>query len=338
MGKDVFTNNSGSNMTRGLLASIVRDANWRGNLRHDVAILEIDEAYAAKLAPVLKPKAVVLTNVLRDQLDRFGEIDHTAQLLGGLARHATKLVVYNAHDGRLQKLHNSQSDARYIRVGMSSDVSMHFPDDDALYGLPQTSGKEEPKADYKLIGVVDDEAQIEGKLPINFPVQNIPGWHNTFNMTLAYASVCELYGRQNQQIFDAIRPPYGRGEEICVGEKSFVLQLVKNPGGFRIAMDVLPDRPALIIVNDLIADGRDVSWLWDVDVEPLRRRPSIAAGGIRAHDMANRLKYAEQNVNFAETDEAAAIKKFVDMHQSGVLFLTYTAMLHSRKILKGLSS
>jgi UDP-N-acetylmuramyl tripeptide synthase len=336
MGKRVFTNHSGSNMTRGLLASIVRYASWKGDLGYDVAVLEIDEAYAAKLAPVLKPRASLLTNVLRDQLDRFGEIDHTARLLGELASHTGKVVVYNVRDRRLQMLHDSKSDTRYVRVGFSDTIASHFPDDDALYDAASIT--KSPVADYWLKDAAHGQISVSGAVNLSVKSDNLQGWHNALNFTFATAMVTELYGKQPQSVYESLHPPYGRGEEVIVDGKPFILQLVKNPAGFRIAMDVATDRPALIVINDHIADGRDVSWLWDVDVSSLSSRPSVSTAGTRGYDMANRLKYADSETLHVEPDPKLAIQKFVSENRSGVLFLTYTAMLESRKILKGLSS
>jgi lipid II isoglutaminyl synthase (glutamine-hydrolysing) len=336
MDKRVFTNHSGSNMTRGLLASVIRYSSKSGKLDYDVAVLEIDEAYAAKLAPILKPRASILTNVLRDQLDRFGEIDYTAQLLGELASHTTKLVVYNASDRRLRKLHDSRASARYISYGFDSKLSQFFPDDDALY---DTAKRDLPKSyDYQLIGVENGWASV-GSKHRNFVVDatSLAGWHNALNLTAVIATVIELYPA-DAKIFNNLTPPYGRGEVIEVNGGRYTLQLVKNPAGFRTAMDVAPNQPALIIINDAIADGRDVSWLWDLDVQSLSSRPSIATAGTRGYDMAVRLKYSDISSSYTELDEAIAIKRFVEARSSGVLFLTYTAMLHSRKIIKGINS
>jgi lipid II isoglutaminyl synthase (glutamine-hydrolysing) len=335
MGKRVFTNHSGSNMTRGLLASIIRYSTTTGKLHYDVAVLEIDEAYAAKLAPILKPKASILTNVLRDQLDRFGEIDHTARLLGKLADSTKKVVIYNASDSRLKKLHDSTAKARFVSYGFDPRLASHFPDDDALYD--DSERKLSDNYDYKL---QDTEASIslfgmsESTLRVN--TSTLPGWHNRLNLCAVIGLVTELYGPQLDSIYDSLTPPYGRGESVKVGSGEYILQLVKNPAGFRTAIDVEIDQPALIIINDQIADSRDVSWLWDLDLSPLSSRPSLATSGTRGYDMAVRLKYAGLQTSFVELDEAVAIKKFISEHKKGVLFLTYTAMLKSRKILKGL--
>jgi len=337
MGKKVFTNHSGSNMTRGLLASIVRFSDFKGNLDFDIAVLEIDEAYAAKLAPILKPKACILTNVLRDQLDRFGEIDHTAKLLKTLASETTKLVVYNATDKRLEDIPTVvKGKTKAVAYGFASGLEDYFPDDDSLYS---GSKKQIPRLSYTLESASDTQCRIKSKE--NMATLNrslLPGWHNVLNLVSVYSLVSELYGAQDTGVFDRLTPPYGRGEIISVGGCELTLQLVKNPAGFRTAMTVLPEQPALVIINDLIADGRDVSWLWDVNVSSFKDRPNVSTAGTRAYDMAVRLHYDDINCSDINVDLEGALKRFVANHKSGVLFLTYTAMLGSRKILKNIQT
>ena len=337
MGKKVFTNHSGSNMTRGILASIVRFSDLKGNLDFDIAVLEIDEAYAAKLAPILKPRACILTNVLRDQLDRFGEIDHTAKLLKTLASEATGLVVYNATDKRLEDVPSVvRPKTKAVAYGFASGLENYFPDDDSLYSGAK---KQIPRLAYSLESASNTECSIRSnQTTVTLDRSLLPGWHNVLNLTSVYALVSELYGAQDVSIFNRLAPPYGRGEIINVGGSELTLQLVKNPAGFRTAMAVLPDQPALVIINDLIADGRDVSWLWDVDVSSFKARPNVSTAGTRAYDMAVRLHYddiecAEVSVNLED-----ALRRFIAANKSGVLFLTYTAMLSSRKILKKLQT
>lgn len=156
------------------------------------------------------------------------------------------------------------------------------------------------------------------------------------NLTAVYALLSELYGPQEAQLFEGLRPPYGRGEIITIGDTQLTLQLVKNPSGFRTAMEVEPDSPALIIINDNIADGRDVSWLWDVDVDAFSGRKSVATSGSRAYDMAVRLHYSDIEPLFVETDIKLALERFISENKSGVVFLTYTAMLQSRKLIKSI--
>lgn len=164
-------------------------------------------------------------------------------------------------------------------------------------------------------------------------VSRLAGWHNALNLTAVYALVKSVFSNINDSAFNVLEPPYGRGESLVFDDKRLVLQLVKNPGGFRIAMDVEPDLPALIIINDAIADGRDVSWLWDVDVAPLGLRKSIFCSGTRAYDMTVRLKYNEIKVVDTTTNIYDSIQKFIQNNSEGVVFLTYTSMMETRRIL-----
>lgn len=330
MGKRVFTNHSGSNMTRGLLASIVRFSSLGGKLPYDIAVLEIDEAYAAKLAPVLQPRACILTNVLRDQLDRFGEIDYTADLLKTLAAHTTELVVYNVCDPRLRVFPIRKS-ARKISYGYVDAIAGSFKNDDDWH--TGTEPKTQPKSDYSLLSFDARSVEIATNSKKQVVAsQLLPGAHNALNLTAVTALVSELC-KGAVADFANLRPPYGRGEVVAIGEKKFTLQLVKNPAGFGTAMTVSIEQPALVVINDAIADSRDVSWLWDVDVSMLRKRPSISTSGTRAYDIANRLKYADMAVAHIETDIEKALQIFVKQNKVGVIFLTYTAMLRVRKLM-----
>jgi UDP-N-acetylmuramyl tripeptide synthase len=329
-GKKVFTNHSGSNMTRGLLSSIVRFSDWKGTLPYDVAVLEIDEAYASLLAPRLKPRASLLTNVLRDQLDRFGEIDSTAKLLEQLAVHTTDTVVYNVCDNRLARIKELKITANKVSYGFIHKLSNHFPDDDALYG----QSRQHQKSAYTLCDFGSGKIKMShGTSNMNITMPKTTGWHNTLNLTGAVALLDTLYGF-DENTYSNLELPFGRGEYIKLKSGgSLTLQLVKNPIGFRVAMDVRPKDPALIIINDDFADGRDVSWLWDVDVARLASRKAIYCAGTRAYDMAVRLKYADIVSVKTSTDTNQCILDFMANNREGVVFLTYTSMMHARKFL-----
>ncbi len=329
-GLRVFTNHSGSNMTRGLLASIIRFSSLSGKLPFDVAILEVDEAYAAKLSPVLKPRGSILTNVLRDQLDRFGEIDYTASLLATLAENTTELVVYNSCDSRLYNIGQNIHSVETVSFGFKKNLEQHFPDDDSLYSK---------ESNYRLSEYTLEDVQ-EGHTSIKRPGGSIQvsnsylrGWHNALNLTSVVAMAAKLFNCTDTSLFENLKSSYGRGEVLNVAGTELVLQLVKNPLGFRMAMDVEPGMPAMIVINDMVADGRDVSWLWDVDMQRLRSRPQIWCAGTRAFDIALRLKYEEINVDKKSTKTHKIIDDFISSNSSGVVFLTYTAMLDIRKYL-----
>jgi lipid II isoglutaminyl synthase (glutamine-hydrolysing) len=327
----VFTNHSGSNMTRGILSSIVRYASVGGHVPFDIAVLEIDEAYAAKLAPVIRPRASVLLNVLRDQLDRFGEIDYTADLLAELAENTSGVVLVNGGDSRL--MHRTEAlSAKRLTFGPSNNLKKHYPTDDELHGKKVMAAH--TVFDVELTSVKGPDCQIKHRDKSVRLRTSLAGWHNAINVTAAYALIRELYPKISVDRFTDVVAPYGRGEAILYKGCNITLQLVKNPAGFRITMDTLKDLPALIVINDAYADSRDVSWLWDVDVMQLARRPSVSVAGVRGYDMAVRLKYADINVQNASTDVTLALRSMVEMKKDFVVFLTYTAMLDVRTLLQ----
>ncbi len=325
--KRVFTNHSGSNMTRGILSSIVRFTTLSGKLNYDVAILEIDEAYAAILGPLLKPRGVVLTNVLRDQLDRFGEIDNTASLLKKLAESATELVVYNASDSRLKKIEKMDIKAKKISYGYAQNIAVNFVDDDSLYG----GTKIEQKSDFQLTDYKDNKVFFNKNI---IKSKNLFGWHNALNTIGTYALCSKLFGINGTDIYDGLYPPYGRGEVVSYKDCDLTLQLVKNPAGFKTVIELMPESPTLVIINDGIADGKDVSWLWDVDFSSFSKRQAVYSGGVRAYDMTLRLKYEEVKVRETSISLEDSLEKFTSDNKTGIIFLTYTGMLQTRTYLK----
>lgn len=329
--KVVFTNHSGSNMTRGLLSSIVRFATVSGKLSYDVAVLEIDEAYAAKLAPTLRPRAVVLTNVLRDQLDRFGEIDTTAKLLHTLAAKTTEVVCFNICDPRLENVaRHLTKQVKAVSFGYTKQLSSQFPSDDSWYGIHSGTA---PSATYMLDADNGSPAIIGPDKTIRPDTGSMTGWHNFLNLTAAVSVVDTMFAVEQSDVI-GLEPPYGRGEQVYYKDCLLTLQLVKNPAGFFAAMNVNQDDPALIVINDNIADSRDVSWLWDVDVNQLRHRPALYISGIRAYDMANRLQYADISTTSVDINLQSALERFIEGRPRGTVFLTYTAMLEVRKLVR----
>ena len=215
--------------------------------------------------------------------------------------------------------------------GYADSIASNFPNDDEWHD----SAKREkvPSSSYTLTSFGPRHMTINEDLVINSTL--LPGAHNALNLTAAVALLSELYPKTSID-FSGLRPPYGRGEVVAIGTKRLTLQLVKNPAGFRTAMTTAPAEPALIVINDAIADSRDVSWLWDVDFEPLKKRPSVSTSGTRAYDMANRLNYADMSVHAVNTDIEKSLRSFIRSNENGVIFLTYTAMLQVRKLLHGI--
>ncbi len=403
-GLKVFTNPTGSNFTRGVVAALLGAMPLNGRLDADVAVLELDEAHATHFVRTVKPRAALLLNVMRDQLDRFGEIDYTASLLHKVARATTGTVVLNADDPRLAAP-SFRADLRAdVRgFGVSPQLRSVFLSDDELHDsldgctLGQPKKDAEAKTDTKAEPTTEAEPATEAPLdsvkkpgqgepdaadsPANLAAEKpaqpleivatleemmgrhavidlaghrhevdfaIPGAHNILNATAAMGLVKELLGeRTDEQALAAsaakVTAAFGRGELLSIDGQEVELGLVKNPAGFRMSLlsaaAVRSQQPPLIMIaiNDQYADGRDMSWLWDVDFTPLKQAGVSIVTGVRATDMALRLSYDDVAVGKIEANLSQALAQLVklsrEQHRPIRILSTYTAMLELRSLL-----
>ena len=340
-GLKVFTNKSGSNFIRGVIASLLEQISINGTLDADIAVLELDEAHAVKFVNIVKPRYSLLLNVMRDQLDRFGEIDTTARLLSTIAEATTDTVVINREDARLRTIGMRLTNSVYY--GLSDHVRQSFPSDDDLYANTQSEPHPDlPAADVVLADANDNRASfLIGDVPHDATLA-LRGSYNLFNAAGALALVRAVRGTDLQvgPLFERLKtitPAFGRGETLSVNGHPFELILIKNPGGFRLALSSFSPygHSTMIAINDDYADGRDVSWLWDVDYDSLRTYGVAMVSGVRAYDMALRLKFDDITFTTVETDLAKAVAAFVatspDMPKR--VYCTYTAMLKIRKLM-----
>lgn len=338
-GYRVFTNPSGSNFDRGVISAAL-PVMRRGRLEADIAVLELDEAHATHFVAQVKPRYSLLLNVLRDQLDRFGEIDQTARLLSYVAEQTTDVVVLNADDPRLSQL--GQSDrltARPAWFGASGEASQLYRTDEELHTSQRAKRSKAVTRDVLTLDkLTGHRAQylIGGKRYVT--ELRLFGIYNALNCGAALSLVRAV----EQDRFDPqravetlakIKPAFGRGEELSLAEGTVRLILVKNPSGFQLSLDSAEVQPTLIAINDRYADGRDVSWLWDVKIDSLRQ-DEVSVTGIRAYDMALRLEYDQVMLRSVEPDIVVATRSFLDqLEGDGQIFATYTAMLKIRQLL-----
>ncbi len=345
----VLTNDTGSNFVRGTITAAIEHSSWTGRLAYDVAVFELDEAWAVRFAEVVPPTRALLLNVMRDQLDRFGEIDTTAGLLGQVAAATTGAVVLNRDDPRIAAL-AAQTAAGVSYYGVSPELRPAFPNDEELYGGPAYISQHPAQAELVQLpgpGAEDTVLLLAGQR-ISF-VLRAAGPHNAQNAAGA-AALALTFGLSPAEITTGlaeIEPAFGRGQSFLVDERTVVLHLVKNPAGFRQSLRVLDtSEPAavVIVINDDYADGRDVSWLWDVPFESLRGRPTrLSTSGTRAADMAVRLRYDDVEVAEVEPDLEAALRSAVAHVHPGeqvAIFSTYTAMwsLHASLVKVGVAA
>ena len=362
LGLKVFTNPTGSNFTRGVVSALVSTLGLSGRLHADIAVLELDEAYAVHFVRQVKPRYALLLNVMRDQLDRFGEIDTTARLLGQVAQASTGTVVLNREDPRIARLAAqtpAQTGVAYF--GLSDDLLSYFPTDDDMHasdrgadgaGAASTSRPIRPghrlPAEVTLERVMDHRAafRLDGRL-LETDLR-LEGVYNLYNAAAALALVrVVLEDREpdDAALMDAlskVTPAFGRGEVITYRGAPVELVLVKNPMGFRLALSSFDPagQDTMIAIRDEYADGRDMSWLWDVDFTSLRDTGVAMVSGTRAYDMALRLAYDQVPTEAIETDLDRALTAFLEVHPGRPkrIYCTYTSMLRLRSALGRITS
>ncbi|MCC7023773.1 MAG: DUF1727 domain-containing protein [Thermomicrobiales bacterium] len=381
-GLRVAHNRSGSNLARGVASALASQADLFGNPRADIGVIESDEAAFPEIARQVQPSLVILNNLFRDQLDRYGELDAIASLwrpaLQRLPETTTLLV--NADDPALAAL-SEAIPARRVTFGLDDrnpryllDAIPHAADAkvcrtcgdvltyDRLYSAHLGAwrcpkcGATRPPLDFAgtnlaLHGVDALDLDVARASSPDHPLSlrlAIPGLYNAYNAVAAAAGAATI-GIPAGTIASALgdyRSAFGRIERVTYRGHLLTLALVKNPVGFNETLRMLTiatgglAAPTLIAINDLTADGRDVSWLWDVDFELLADGTApLSTTGIRAADMANRLKYAGLHANRIyplDADLATGLDTFVDALPAGApgyVLLTYTALLGLRQVL-----
>ena len=337
VGLKVFTNRTGSNFSRGVAAALLDEVNIRGKLDADIAVLELDEAWAVKFVQIVRPRFSLLLNVMRDQLDRFGEIDNTAALLQKIAEATSDTVVLNRDDPRIFKI-SEHIQAKKVFFGTTSELLQLMPTDDTLkYGTAVANQSVAADVLLKKINAQQATFQIDNK-EIDVDLQ-LTGVYNLLNAAAAVTLARQIAGPEiTDTILSAlenIKPAFGRGETIYLNGTPIELILVKNPSGFRLALLSFAknNSATMIAVNDNYADGRDVSWFWDVDFSLLKNVAMIS--GVRAYDMALRLQYDDIPIGKIDTNISKALEDFINTNpdEPKQIFCSYTAMTTIRRLL-----
>jgi lipid II isoglutaminyl synthase (glutamine-hydrolysing) len=364
-------NRSGANLMTGIVSAISARASLAGQPAGDVAVFEVDEANLPAAVQATRPRVLALLNLFRDQLDRYGEVDTVAKTwraaIQSLDRDA--ILVLNGDDPIVASLAEA-AQGRVLTFGVTTQSvggpTLAHEADRRLcprcaerlrytwtyYGhvghyVCQHCGWERPRplvalTDVALHGGAPTELAIDVQGTVLETLLPLPGLYNAYN-ALAATTVCHALGTplrciaEGLETFSAV---FGRQEQIAVGRGSISLALVKNPVGFNqvlaTAAEEQPPDQLVIAINDLFADGTDISWLWDVDFERLASMPGpVLCTGLRAADMALRLKYAElpgERVA-VQPDLEKAVEGAVALAMEGqhvMIFPTYTAMLSIR--------
>lgn len=346
-------NRSGSNLLRGIASTLINQISLTGKLSVNLAVFEIDEAIAPKAIKALKPNIILFTNLFRDQLDRYGEIDTLLDSWQQSLKHLPKnsTLIYNSDDPSLNYL-ASTTKIKTISFGLPQSLKVKSTlskSADAIF-CPNCHQplKFETIFTSHLGHYQCPNCNFKRKTPslkyLNKQNSILPGIHNRYN-TLAATSLSIKLGVKLKDINKALSsftPAFGRAETFNLNKKPCHILLVKNPTGFNVTLETLKanrhlDKPLLLILNDLVADGKDVSWIWDVNFKLLKNRKTLTiVSGLRANDLALRLKYA--GLDPSRITLEGNLKKALNLlkKRSGspaYILPTYTAMLRLRKIL-----
>ncbi|MFN0074697.1 MAG: MurT ligase domain-containing protein [Chloroflexota bacterium] len=367
-------NRAGANLMTGLTTAVIENASALGRPRAGIGVFEVDEATAPAAVAAVHPRFIVLTNLFRDQLDRYGEVEFVASLWREMITSlpsATTLIL-NADDPLVAILGADRENVLYFGVDDSSagsqamphavdarlcqrcggtfQYSAHFYGHLGHYHCPNC-GWTRPTPAIRVTSIASREAR-GSRVTIATPTQmfevevRLPGLYNVYNALTAAACATALgiSVRHIQQGCERFEAAFGRLERVQMEQRELLLALVKNPVGFNeVLRTVLPTSGTfqlILAINDLFADGTDISWLWDIDFELLADRPiSVICTGLRADDMAVRLKYARlesHRIVVAPEIERALEMALAKTEPGETVFMlpTYTAMLETRNLLR----
>ncbi len=355
----VFQNRSGANLQNGLASSLITHADSTGTIPYDVALFETDENALPHVLGQMHPDAILLLNLFRDQLDRYGElntiIDKWRKAFAKLPKKT--MLIANGDDPQLSYL-AKKSGLAYHFFGidekeMSKKELSH--DVDFLYCPNCKTRLSFLKTSYSHMGifVCPNCGHKREKITV---LKNLPkvllGKYNMYNTQAAAFTAHTLFDIPTDTIagiLPSFKPAFGRQEHINYKGKDVVVLLSKNPTGFNQSIEAVLDSPGkektvLLLLNDRIPDGRDISWIWDVDFNKLLPHTQhLFISGDRAYDMGLRIKYEQksemQNPKFEiEEDLKKAVTqslKKIKENETLYILCTYSAMLEVRKIITG---
>ncbi len=364
-GNKVICNKLGANMLNGVATAFALAASLGGKIDADYASIEVDEASTVKVFPYMKPDVMVISNLFRDQLDRYGEIDITVDLLSkAIALAGDVTLVLNADDPLCTQF-GYKTDKKTVYYGISQKVLPQTDDTKEGRFCPICGGKQwynyyhysqlgdyectkcsfkrpVPEVNATDVKLSDTIAfRINGK-----PMQlNYKGFYNIYNMIAVYAALqaFSIPTDNFAQLLKSYKPQIGRMEEIILKGKPVILNLAKNPAGFNQAIGtVLTDprkKDVIIAINDNANDGKDVSWLWDVDFEKIKTDSlgTLTCTGIRLYDISLRFKYSDVKVDTVTESMKEAIESALETDTEVVYILVnYSAMYTTEDVMLAL--
>lgn len=380
---NIIHNRQGSNLLRGIASTLVSQSSLSGKIKQKLAIWEVDEATLPEALINIKPKIIVLLNLFRDQLDRYGEVDTVRnkwqKALSALPKDTVlianaddpqiayiakdfkgKVVFFGINDNKLKLPEISHvADIRHClncdsKLEYQAVLSSHL----GHYFCPNCNFKRPTPTVFTTNLKFNSDFSTTLKLTLNSQLSpskknppleetfnyNLPGLYNVYNILAAtvIANYFKIYKTEIKKSIANFSAAFGRSEATKIQGKKAKIFLIKNPTGANEVLRVLALKERinlLIALNDNLADGRDISWIWDTNWEILLNKVvSVSVCGIRAWDMALRLKYANFKLSKKMINEDINYSlnftvKNMDRDESLIILPTYTAMLEIQKVL-----
>ncbi|KAA9303985.1 MULTISPECIES: lipid II isoglutaminyl synthase subunit MurT [Streptococcus] len=361
---EVVTNPSGANMISGITTTFLTAK--KGKSGKNIAVLEIDEASLSRICDYIKPILFVFTNIFRDQMDRYGEIYTTYQMILDAAQKVPTATVLLNGDSPLFNSVTLKNPVQYYGFDTEKEEPKlaHYNTEGILcpkcqhilkYKLNtyanlgdyicEHCGFRRPELDYKLTQLTSlrhnsSDFVIDGQ---SYHI-NIGGLYNIYN-ALAAVSVAQFFEVEPTTIktgFDKSRAVFGRQETFKIGDKECTLVLIKNPVGATQALEMIKLAPypfsLSVLLNANYADGIDTSWIWDADFEQVLNMdiPHMIAGGVRHSEIARRLRVTGYNAEqISEVADLSQVFEKIKNQETkhAYILATYTAMLEFRELL-----
>jgi len=350
----VFRNEAGANLINGIASSFVYRADIFGKISYDVALFEIDENSLPRILEHITPFAIILLNLFRDQLDRYGEVNTIAEKWQEALKKLPKetLLVTNGDDPMLRFIgEKSNLHVSYFGIDEKLMDKKNAPHDvDFLYCPKCKTKLEFIKRSYSHMGIYKcPKCGFRHAKTSTFNSLPNPmfGLYNKYNINAASLLLQNGFGVNLKTIELGITnfdPAFGRQERIIYKGKNIFLLLSKNPASFNQSIQAIIEQDknpnVLLLLNDRIPDGRDVSWIWDVEFEELKNAYYVTISGDRAYDMGVRIKYCDIpdskfQIHDILTEAIIVAASRLETDQTLYILATYSAMLDVRKILKG---
>ena len=363
-GKKIITNREGNNLDTGICSLLLRHCDMKGRVKADYLILETDESHVPVVYSQLKLDTLIVLDFFRDQLDRNGEMETLIQKINGFCKTFKGNLILNGDDpntARLGKANPGNKNVKYFHAEpyafatktiyeASEGRFCPFCGEPLEYSYYQYShiGKFRcPKC-----GFGDYEPYITASgIDLTKPVFTADGHtytprlnsiYNVYNMT-AVAAAAKLYGIE-QNITDSVISAYtvknGRMENFMLGDRKTTLNLAKNPVGANMTLRVMNEmegeKELLFVLNDNVADGLDVSWIWDINFSIFERVTRVVTAGTRAHDIAVRIKCSgyDQSKIVVRPDLDKAVEELASTPGRNFVIANYTAVQPTRAALK----